>query len=400
MLFLDGFGQSFIFPILTQTLTSPETSLLAPGWSFSSRDILYSYIVGVFYISWMLGAAVLGDLSDSYGRKKVLLVCILGMTLGTVLTAVAFSINNLSLMIVGRIIVGITAGSQAIAQAAIADISLPEHQARNTGYILMAVTLGVILGPIYGKFFSDPLIFSWFSNQTLFIGVSIMSVLSMVILMVFYQDKIEPNYKPVKLTRIFDIFHDAFRHENIRVLMLASFGLFGCWSIYYFYMTIYLVKYFPSNHLIVTLFMSMYGIGAAIGMAFLPGVVEKRCSLKQAVIGGWGLMALIFIATQLSPWLLLDCILAVFAGMGIGIGFLFTMKAFSLHAPADKQGWIMGIFNATWVAILGLTVMVTGYISAFGLAVPFFVAYALFVFGALVFIFKVTLKPAMTVVVE
>jgi MFS family permease len=112
VLFLDGFGQSLIFPILTRTLLSTTNNSLVQNLSIHDREILYGIIIGLFYFCWMIGTAILGDLSDSYGRKKGLIICILGMIIGNLLTVLAFTISNVWLIIIGRTIIGFTAGSQ------------------------------------------------------------------------------------------------------------------------------------------------------------------------------------------------------------------------------------------------------------------------------------------------
>lgn len=389
ILFLDGFGQSLIFPILTKTILSADNNSLVNGLSMHGREVIYGLIVGLFYFFWMFGTAILGDFSDSYGRKKGLIICIAGMIIGNILTVLAFAISNVWLVVIGRTIIGFTAGSQAIAQASIADMSTPENQARNTGFIILAVTLGAIFGPAYGQVFSDSQICSLFNNQMPFVGVILLSLLSLLILLLFYRDTSTPNNKPIQLTRVINIFKDAFVHPKIRILLLSMISIFGCWSIYYTYMTIYLVKTLGASSGQISIYMSMYGVGASISMAILGGIVEKRFSTKQAIVGGWTMLALATLLTQLSSSLTLDYVLAIFAGIGVAIGMLFSMKAFSVQVPADRQGWIMGVFNASWVGVMGVSVMLMGYVANFGIIVPLMIGYALYLIGVILFMSKV-----------
>lgn len=275
ILFLDGFGQSLIFPILTKTILSTDNHSLINSLSLHHREVIYGLIVGLFYFFWMFGTAILGDFSDSYGRKKGLLICIMGMIIGNLLTVFAFAMSNVWLVVIGRTLIGFTAGSQAIAQASIADMSTPENQARNTGLIILAVTLGAIFGPAYGQVFSDSQVCSFFNNQTPFIGVIVLSILSLLILSFFYHDTSKPNNKPIQLTRVINIFKDAFVHPKIRILLFSMISIFGCWSIYYTYMTIYLVKTLHASSGQISIYMSMYGVGASISMALLGSIVEK-----------------------------------------------------------------------------------------------------------------------------
>ncbi|AML48313.1 hypothetical protein AYM02_02945 [Coxiella burnetii] len=87
--------------------------------------------------------------------KKGAVGCLIGSFLGYLLSAFAVGIHSLTFLILGRVIAGFTAGSQPIAQAAIVDVSSEAHKARNIGLILLAISLGFIIGPIIGGVLSD-----------------------------------------------------------------------------------------------------------------------------------------------------------------------------------------------------------------------------------------------------
>jgi DHA1 family tetracycline resistance protein-like MFS transporter len=94
-----------------------------------------------------LFAPILGNLSDKYGRRPVLLFSLFGFGIDYIFLSFAPSIGWLFL---GRIIAGITGASFTTASAYIADISTPENRAQNFGMIGAAFGLGFILGPMIG----------------------------------------------------------------------------------------------------------------------------------------------------------------------------------------------------------------------------------------------------------
>lgn len=113
-----------------------------------SKVALYGGLLTFSYaIMQFLFAPVLGNLSDKYGRRPVLLFSLLGFGLDYILLAFAPSIGWL---FVGRIIAGITGASMTTASAYIADISTPETRAQNFGMIGAAFGLGFIVGPMIG----------------------------------------------------------------------------------------------------------------------------------------------------------------------------------------------------------------------------------------------------------
>jgi DHA1 family tetracycline resistance protein-like MFS transporter len=94
-----------------------------------------------------LFAPILGKLSDRFGRRPVLLVSIIGTSIGFLVMGLA---NALWLLFVARIIDGVTGGNISTAQAYIADVTPPEERSRGMGLIGAAFGLGFIFGPAIG----------------------------------------------------------------------------------------------------------------------------------------------------------------------------------------------------------------------------------------------------------
>ena len=170
VLFIDGMGLGLLYPILNTIIIEPNAGLISESVHLSQREVLYGFIVGIFMLAWFFGAAYLGDLSDAIGRRKALLICLVGAFIGYFLSAVGIVQSSIVLLMLGRVIAGCTAGSQPIAQAAIVDISSNEHKARNIGLILPSVSLGFVFGPIFGGVLSDTRV--WFSNAFVFCFIS------------------------------------------------------------------------------------------------------------------------------------------------------------------------------------------------------------------------------------
>jgi len=92
-------------------------------------------------------APLIGNLSDKYGRRPIILISLFAFALDYLLLAFAPTILWL---FVGRIIAGLTGASITTASAYIADVSTPENRAKNFGMIGAAFGLGFIIGPVIG----------------------------------------------------------------------------------------------------------------------------------------------------------------------------------------------------------------------------------------------------------
>ncbi|CAK01965.1 tetracycline resistance protein [Bartonella tribocorum] len=94
-------------------------------------------------------APVIGNLSDRYGRRPILLVSIICFALDNLICAIAWSY---SMLFIGRLLSGISGASFATCTAYLADISDEKNRTRNFGLLEVASALGFILGSFIGGF--------------------------------------------------------------------------------------------------------------------------------------------------------------------------------------------------------------------------------------------------------
>ena len=159
-LLYDRVGESVVFPILT--------FLVTPLVSADRLGLVVGLLGGSYTMAQFLATPVIGSLSDQFGRRPVLLVCIAGSAVGVGLFGVGAGLGSVStdwgwlalvgglpLMFAGRILDGATGGTAATAQAVIADTTAPERRARAFGLIGLAFGLGFIIGPGLGGWLAD-----------------------------------------------------------------------------------------------------------------------------------------------------------------------------------------------------------------------------------------------------
>lgn len=141
-LLIDVTGLGLIIPVMPKLI---EDLLQTSDISKASR--YGGWLTFAYAFVQFLFAPVLGNLSDKYGRRPVLLFSLLGFGIDYLFLSFAPSIGWL---FIGRVIAGITGASFTTASAYIADISTPENRAQNFGMIGAAFGLGFILGPMIG----------------------------------------------------------------------------------------------------------------------------------------------------------------------------------------------------------------------------------------------------------
>lgn len=141
-LLIDITGLGLIIPVMPKLI---EELLHTSDVSKASQYA--GWLTFAYAITQFVFAPVLGNLSDKYGRRPVLLFSLLGFGIDYLFLSFAPTIGWL---FVGRVIAGITGASFTTASAYIADISTNENRAQNFGMIGAAFGLGFILGPMIG----------------------------------------------------------------------------------------------------------------------------------------------------------------------------------------------------------------------------------------------------------
>jgi multidrug resistance protein len=127
------------------TIVIPLLSLYAER--FGASPLVATTLVSVYAACSLISTPVIGNLSDRYGRKPLLLISQTGTCAGFLILGVS---NSLWMVFVGRIIDGITAGNLSTAQAYISDHTAPENRAKAFGVIGVAFGIGFTFGPLLG----------------------------------------------------------------------------------------------------------------------------------------------------------------------------------------------------------------------------------------------------------
>ena len=140
-IFIDAVGFGIIMPVLPQLVME-----------VGRIDLPHAIEVGawiglVMAAATFLASPLLGNLSDRFGRRRVLLLSLGGLAVDYALLTI---VDTLPWLFVARALSGIFGGSYAAAQAAIADITRPEERARNFGFVGAAFGVGFVVGPAIG----------------------------------------------------------------------------------------------------------------------------------------------------------------------------------------------------------------------------------------------------------
>ncbi|WP_408607895.1 MFS transporter [Acidimangrovimonas sediminis] len=161
---LDSVGIGLIFPVL------PDLIEEVTGGDLSHAALWGGVLTAAFALMQFTFGPTVGNLSDRYGRRPVMLVALVVMTADYLVMALAGSIW---LLIAARVVAGLSAATHTTAAAYMADISTPERRGRNFGLIGAALGMGFILGPALGGLLAQ------FGTRAPFLGAAALAALNL-----------------------------------------------------------------------------------------------------------------------------------------------------------------------------------------------------------------------------
>lgn len=374
VLIIDTMGFGIIMPILPSLFHNLQIGMLPQGFSTHTRDFFFGLTMSIFFIFTFLGSFFMGDLSDQLGRKKVMLICLFSVSIGYLISAASILLKSVTLLMLGRAISGLAAGSQPIGQAAIIDMSTEKNKTLNIGLITLASSIGFIIGPILGGYFSSSFSKGLWGYSLPFFIAALLAIINAISLQVAFKETYVPSHKhKLSILKALTSFKTAFTLQQLHYLsfiyVLIQFG----WSVYFQYTSLYLADVFHYSPNKIGLFMAYLGLLFSLSLSLIIRVVLGMMKLYHMLILSLflvilGILFTLIFKSELSTWLSVIPI-----SVGIALSYAAITSVFSGRVDKDSQGKVMGIIGAlgslAWV-MGGLSM---GALTLFGTNIPFVV---------------------------
>ena len=339
---LDMVGLGIILPVLPQLIGG------LTGGTVADAAVIGGWLVFAYSLMQFIFGPVLGNLSDQFGRRPIILISLVGLTIDYAMMGFAPAVIFL---FIGHTIAGISGASVATATAYIADITPREKRAQRFGLIGAAFGLGFITGPVIGGVLGE------IGPRWPFYAAAVLAFSNFL-----FGLFVLPESLPKDRRRQFDIRRAnpfgalwSLSRNPVVLWLLLSLGLFALASqsfpsVWNFF-TIEVLRFTSSQ---IGLALGAFGVGFAVSQAFLIGPVIKRVGEWATVIIGMTAAAIAMIGTSL-----------IHTQFGL-YGFLMVGSLAGLAGPAinslmsrqvadDAQGELQGAINAanSLTAIIG-----------------------------------------------
>jgi DHA1 family tetracycline resistance protein-like MFS transporter len=365
--FIDLLGIGILIPVIPQLFANPLSIeyMLPFGTSINQGYLLLGILIAVYPIGQFIATPILGQLSDKYGRKKILAISLLGTSLSYVLFAVAIITKNIPLLFFSRFFDGVTGGNISIAQAMIGDVSDHSNRARNFGMLGAAFGLGFIFGPYIGGKLSDPSVISWFNAATPFYFAAILAGLNMLSV-IFLVPETNKNLWQERLTwgKSLSNIKKAMKMEGVSALFLTNFLFFGGFTFFTTFFGVFLIQKFNFTQGNIGDFFAYVGIWSVFTQAVLTRAFAKRFTESKIIsfsLLGAGVMVLAYFLPTHSWELLL---IPPFFSMFTGLTMANTNSLLSRSAPPNQRGEIMGISSSVQALAQAIPALLSGFIAA------------------------------------
>ena len=343
-LFIDSMGIGIIIPV------APQLVMQLSGASIADAAPIAGWLTLAYASMQFIFSPVLGNLSDRYGRKPILLASLAALSVDYVLMGFA---PTLAWLFLGRIIAGIAGATFSTANAVVADIIPPDQRAKYFGLNGAAWGMGFIVGPVVGGLLGG------YGPRVPFFAAAVFTAINFLIAVVVLKETLPEAQRRAFSARRANVLGAIKSMRAIPGAALLLFVLFmyqighdtlpSTWT----WMT---MAKFGWGEREMGISLAVLGLGTAVVQGGLVGVFTRKLGEHRSALIGLTAGSIGFLGYALStePWML-------FASVPIACLIGLTMPSIrailSRQVPANAQGELQGAISG----IVSFTALVTPF---------------------------------------
>jgi DHA1 family tetracycline resistance protein-like MFS transporter len=343
---LDAMGVGIMIPVLPDLMAS-----VLPDASLADATLWGGILATIFALMQFLFSPTLGVASDQYGRKPVLMIALTVMIAYYLIMAVA---QHLWLLVIGRIMGGLTAATHATASAYIADISEPDEKAARFGLLGAAFGVGFVLGPIIGGVLGE------LGPRAPFYAAAVTAALNAVFCWIWLKESVTDDIRRKfswKRANPFGAALEVSKFAGVgHLLWVLGLFLIGV-AVYAAIWPFFTVERFDWSPGMIGVSLTLYGICFAIIQGALVNPAIKRFGERRTVVLGFSaeIIALMVVAFIPNGFLMLA--FTPMAAIGV-IGQPPLQAILSKAVGDDNQGTLQGVIGSLNAVAMIITPLV------------------------------------------
>lgn len=350
VVFVDMTGFGLIMPLLPYYA---ET--------FNAKPFMIGLLVASFAAASLVGAPILGRLSDRYGRRPILLLSVAGTCIGYMFLGFAPPIGHLlanlfashavnaftiGTLFFSRIIDGLTAGNIPVAQAYISDVTDEMNRSRGLGVIGSAFGLGYIIGPAVGGMLSH------LSYRDPAFASAILAFLNMISILFFLPESLTSERREIIMHQqrplpTYQALMSAIKRPKVAPLLIVRFFIMLAYTIFWSVFALFAKIKLNLNMQSTGFVMTYIGFYSVLIQGVGVGLLTKRFKDNTIIISSLWLMALGLIGWSMTsnlPILLL--VILPLTGGSWTLNTIIT-SAITKAVHLEESGGMLGISAAS-----------------------------------------------------
>jgi MFS transporter, DHA1 family, tetracycline resistance protein len=374
---LNGIGMTIVFPLLPFLV----------GKFLPQSQVVFgmSALASVYAFCAFIAAPYFGALSDLYGRKRILIISLLGSVSGYILFGIG---GALWILFLGRIVDGLTAGNISTMFAYIADSTEPNERTKWFGYVGGAMGIGTMIGPAIGGFLGT------FSISVPFFVTAGILMFCTIVTYLFLPESLAPekrsNQLSIKSLNILDNFKGIFLIKNIKEFLIIGGFFYVSLEIYQFNFSVFAKDVYSWGPVLIGVMLTLAGVCDIISRTiFLPLLLKKISERGIGIVGLIGLvigLACLLLSLFISSiYLVILAIVCITFGEGL-FDPPYNGRLSSLVDEKD-QGKLQGVNQSLQSAYRIIVPIVVAAIYYFSPVILYIVA-ILIAFSTLVLFFR------------
>lgn len=328
---IDLLGFSLILPLLPYYA---ET--------FHANEFVTGLLIASYALMQLIGAPILGRLSDRFGRRPILLISVFGTFLGFLLLGFA---NALWMLFAARILDGATGGNLSVAQAYISDVTDAKNRAKGLGLIGAAFGIGFIFGPVTGGLLSQ------YGYNVPAFAAAALSFINFLLIFFWLPESLTAEKRQQlgeqkKPAVTLDALVTALKRPFTGSLLITRFFFGLAFAIFQSIFSLYALAKFNLSARDTGIVLTYVGVLSVITQGFLVGRLTQRFREDVLIVVSVVLMAIALFGWAIAPtvfWLLVVLTPTSLAG-----GTLNTLLSSTLTKAVSPQqiGGILGLSAA------------------------------------------------------
>jgi len=303
--------------------------------TFGASPLVIGMLFAVFSLCQLVAAPVLGDVSDRYGRRPVLVFSLLGTVVSFVMLAVAHSITMLFL---ARIVDGLSGGNISTARAYVADITEPKDRARAYGLIGAAFGLGFIFGPALGG------VLAVISYTAPIWAAAAITLVATLMAWLWLPETVHRAHAGVG--NPFTYLPELLRRASVGRMLVIDFVYWFSFAIFQTTFALFGQRRFGWDAPHIGYILAIFATFGVLVQVSVVGRVSRALGDRRTLVTGLGLAALGLAGAALARTVPLFIVALAPAALGMGLASPTLLSLISTSVPRGEQGLAQGAAGA------------------------------------------------------